>query len=254
MSRRKKSKTAPKTSQKAQKPAPQPIEAPLSAQIITAPRRFGQQLLQAETVSWQYILVVLVAAVLSGVAYAVLLRPGLNEAAAETLKAAGQSGGAMPTFLSHVTNAFGSFFLTILGALAMWGMATLLMRSEQTAWPKIAEVVSASFTLLIPLYLLVSGVVVATPTEIWMLDQAAIDQADGKLLSLQRAALVVAAGTVAAKLLLLVSLVGPLVQGWLIGQALSVSSSKGLVAGLLSAVPAVLLQVVGLAPLLLVGS
>ncbi|WP_226991471.1 hypothetical protein [Deinococcus gobiensis] len=236
-------------------PPPSPDPAPLAVDLLTAPRQFGRALGRADTAWWTYWPVPVVTALLSGVAYALLLRPGLNLAAAETLRAAGQSGSAAPTFLSHVTNAFGSLFLTFITLGLMWGLGRLgAGRGRDVRGARVPEIFSASFALLAPLYLLVAVLVLITPAASWALPPAAVQAAQGNLLELQRAALHSAAQTPAALALFFVTLLGTAAQCALAYPALRETTGSAARAALgagLPLLPALAAQLVGVAPLLI---
>lgn len=190
-------------------PAAPPPPPPLPAELLTSPGAFGLKLSQASTVAWQYWPAPVVAALLAGMAYALLMRPGLNLAAAEAL-AAGNADAFSPTVLTHVVNAFGTFFLTILTFLTMWGLGRLALKPARQA--RVPEVYSATFVLLIPLYLLVVILIFLTPASAFALNPAAVTAAQGQPLELQRAALSAAAHTPAALAFVLVTLLGTLGQ------------------------------------------
>lgn len=236
-------------------PAPSLARAPLAVDLLTAPRTFGTALGRADTVWWTYWPVPVVTALLSGVAYALLLRPGLNLAATEALRAAGQSGSAAPTFLSHVTNAFGSVFLALITLGLMWGLGRLgAGRGRDGRGARVAEIFSASFALLAPLYLLVIVLVFATPAANWALPAAALQAAQGNLLELQRAALHSAAQTPAALALFVVTLLGTAAQCALAYPALRETTGSPARAALgagLPLLPALAAQLIGVAPLLI---
>lgn len=233
-------------------PAAQP--APLPAELLTAPSSFGKKLRHADTTALQYWPAPVIAGALSGVAYALLLRSGLNLAMAEALRAAGKTGGNMPTVISHITNGFGSFFLTILTFGVMWGLGRLgAGKGPDLRGARVAEIYSASFALLVPLYLLSIVLTLFTPAAAWALNPAEVTRASGDLLELQRAGLHSAAQTPAALALLVASLLGTLGQFGLAYPALRETTGnpgKALLAVLLPLLPALALQVIAVGPLL----
>lgn len=236
-------------------PPPSPDPAPLATELLTAPRGFGLRLARSDAPWWHYWPVVVVTALLSGVAYAALLRPGLNLAATEALRAAGQGTAAAPTFLSHVTNAFGGLFLSLITAGLMGGLGRLgAGRGRDVRGARAAHVFSASFALLAPLYVLVIVLVGLTPAASWALPSAAVQTAGGQLLELQRAALHSAAQTPAALALLFVALLGTAAQCALAYPALretTGSPARAALGAALPLLPALAAQLVGMAPLLL---
>ncbi|WP_019588288.1 YIP1 family protein [Deinococcus apachensis] len=130
------------------RPAPTPPpEAPLAAELLTAPGAFFQKLRVAEPRPWRYVAPVLLAAVLAGVVYALLLRP------------VGTLAGSGAGLLTHVSNVFGTFFLTVVSAALMWGLGYLGAGREGRA----AEVYGATFALLPPLYLLLAVLLLVLP-------------------------------------------------------------------------------------------
>ncbi|WP_240738129.1 hypothetical protein [Deinococcus fonticola] len=249
MAQPKKKKAPPRNAPpRTNSPAAPPVAAPLPAELLTSPATFGARLARANTVAWQYWPAPVMAALLAGLAYALLMRPGLNLAAAEALKAAGESGALAPTVLSHIANAFGTFFLTTLTFLTMWGLGRVGIRSPQA---KVAEVYSATFTLLVPLFLLVILLILLTPASAWALSPAEISAAKGQLVDLQRAALHVASRTPAALAFVGVTLLGTLAQFALAYPALKATAGSRAMRGvLLPLLPALLIQFLGVAPLI----
>lgn len=235
--------------------APAVEPAPLAAELLTAPRGFGAKLAQADTPAWHYWPVLAVTALLAGLAYALLMRPGLNLAAQEAIKAAGQAGSATPTFLSHVTNAFGTVFLTAFTFLVMWGLGRLgTGPGPNTRGPRVAEVYSATFALLAPLYLLTIVLTLFTPAQAWALSPGEVSAAGGNLLELQRAAMHSAAQTPAALALIITSLLGTLAQFGLAYVALRETVRKdgrAALGVLLPLLPVLLIQFIGVAPLVM---
>ena len=196
-----------------------------------------------------------VAALLSGLSYALLLRPGLN-LAAEAARAAGQGAKLTPPLLTHVTNVFGSVFLTALTFGLMWGLGLLGSRlgtaAGETRRLPVAQVFSATFTLPMLLSVLTLVLIALTPAASWALDPAQVTAAHGAPLALQRAALVSAAQTPAALVLVLGSLLVTAAQCVLAGRALrgAGAGAGSWPAALLPLLPALLVQLLGFLPLL----
>lgn len=238
-----------KNTQPAVAPPPSP---PLPADILTHPRAFGQQLRQAETTSWQYWPALVVTGLLAGIAYALLVRPGLNLAAAEAARAATEKNIPLPGVLTHITNAFGTFFLTVLTFLTMWGLGRLgTGPGPDTRGPKVAEVYSATFALLPPLYLLTTALILLTPASAWALTPQQVTDAGGDALKLQQAAMHNVARTPAFLAFLLTSLLGTLAQFGLAYAALRENvGNRAIPAVLLPLLPALLIQFIGIASLL----
>ena len=240
-----------KNTQPAVAPPPSP---PLPADILTHPRAFGQQLRQAETTSWQYWPALVVTGLLAGIAYALLVRPGLNLAAAEAARAATEKNIPLPGVLTHITNAFGTFFLTMLTFLTMWGLGRLgTGPGPDTRGPKVAEVYSATFALLPPLYLLTTALILLTPASAWAFTPQQVTDAGGDALKLQQAAMHNAARTPAFLAFLVASLLGTLAQFGLAYAALRETvknNGRALLGVLLPLLPALLIQFIGIAPLL----
>lgn len=244
---------------KTKNPAPAPVpppalgEVPLPAEVLTSPGTFGEKLTNSTTVAWQYWPVPVLAGLLGGLAYALLLRPGLNLAAQEALNASAQ-GASMPTLFTHAVNVLGSFFLTALTFAVMWGLGRLGSGGNLMRPPKVAEVYSATFTLMLPLYLLVIVLTLFTPAHAWALNPADISAAQGDALKLQHAALQSAARTPAALTLMIVTLLGTLTQFSLAYPALRATTGKparALLGVLLPLLPALLIQFIAVAPLVL---
>lgn len=182
------------------------------------------------------------AALLSGLCYALLLRPGLGVAAGLA------KDTQPPLLLTHVGNGFGSVFLTVLSFAALWGFSRLAAGEEGKRLP-LAQVWSASFTLPILLALPVLGLTLLTPAP--TLDPAQVAAAQGQWLALQRVALRAAAQTPAALLLIAVTLLAPAAQCWLAYRALRpLTPRAGVIAGL-PLLPVLGLGLLGLLPLLL---
>lgn len=212
-----------------------PPAAPLPAEILRGPADFAARLAAAEPRTARYALIALLSSLLSGVAYALLVRQAVNLAASLT-----ENGP--PAFLAHVTNVFGGVFLGVCSFLLMWGVAHLVARREGRA----AEVYGATFSVYPPLYLLVAVLALLLPA-------ALPEQTTGSARELERAALRAAAYTPAATLLFAVTFLGPLVQGALAYPAfrrLTGDRGRALAASTLPLLPALLLGVVGIAALL----
>ena len=233
--------------------------------MLTRPVPFGEAAVRSGAgVYWGP---VVVAALLSGLSYALLLRPGLD-LAAQAARAAGQGAQVTPPLLTHVTNAFGSVFLTALTFGLMWGLGLLAGRvagqqegpgREAATAPgetrplPVAQVFSATFTLPILLSLLAVALTLLTPAASWAPDPAQVAAAQGSPLALQRAALASAAQTPAALVLVLGTLLGTAAQCVLAGRALrgAGAGAGAWPAALLPLLPALGLQLLGLLPLLL---
>lgn len=207
-------------------PPPPPPEAPLAAEVLTAPGAFFRKLREAEPRPWRYALPVLLAAVLAGVVYALLLRP------------VGALGGA--GFLTHVSNVFGTFFLTVVSAALMWGLGHLSAGREGRA----AEVYGATFALLPPLYLLLAVLLLVLPGP----------NLDGLTLPADWSAVLRAiSGAPLTRAAIALTLLGTLAQfvlayrGFVI---LTGSRGRALLGTLSPLVPVLLLTLVGFGPLL----
>lgn len=219
-----------------------PPAAPLAAEVLTRPAQFGAAVAQSGISAWHYWPAPALAALLSGLCYALLLRPALG-VAAESVQ-----GTPPPLLLTHIGNAFGSVFLTALSFAALWGFSRLVAGQSGRGLP-LAQVWSATFTLPILLALPVLLLTLLTPAA--ALDPAQVAAAQGQWLALQRVALRAAAQTPAALLLVAVTLLTPAAQCFLAYRALRpLSPQAGLVAGL-PLLPALGLGLLGLLPLLL---
>ncbi|SEJ14334.1 hypothetical protein SAMN04488058_104121 [Deinococcus reticulitermitis] len=227
-------------------PAPPP-PPPLAAELLSRPAAFGAEVVRSGAPAWHYWPAVLVSGLLAGLCYALLLRPGIN-LAAQT--AAGPAG--LPPVLTHVTNGLGSLFLTAVGFGVLWGLGRLgAGPGREPGGARAAQIFGASFALFVPLYLLVLALIVLTPAPAWVPDAAAVRQAGGDLLALQRAATVSAAQTPAALALILVSLLGTAAQCALAFPALRAAGGRAAPGALLPLLPALGVQLLGLLPLLL---
>lgn len=228
----------PRPSRSPRPAAPVPAPAPRPAELLTGPRTFAARLARTPPQVTRYLGAVALGSALSGVAYALLVRP------AATL-AAGLTPNGAPVLLTHVTNAFGGLFLGLLTFGALWGGAHLLARREARA----AEVYGASFALLPPLYLAVILLTLLTPAAAWVPEQAA-----GTARQVERAALRDAAHTPAALALYTAAFLGTAAQGLLAYPAfrtLGVAPARALAAAILPLLPALAVQALGLAPVLL---
>lgn len=229
-----------------------PAEAPLAAEVLSRPGPFGVAVAASGAPPWHYWPAVALAALLSGLSYALLLRPGVELAAAEA-RAAGQAAQFTPPWLTHIGNAFGNVFLTVVTFGVMWGLGRLAVRTSEASAPAVPvpQVFAATFTLPIMLSVLVLAVIFLTPASAWALDVARVDAAQGQPLLLQRAALIAGARTPAALALILASLLGTAAQCVLAARALRPLTPRAGWAALWPLLPALGLQLLGLAPLLL---
>lgn len=254
------SRASARSSKPRNKPQPQPqpqapTSAPLPAEVLTRPEAFGAAVVRSGAGVGEYWLPVLVAALLSGLSYALLLRPGLN-LAAQAAHTAGQGAKLTPPLLTPVTNVFGSVFLTALTFGLMWGLGLLGSRlgtaAGETRRLPVAQVFSATFTLPMLLSVLTLVLIALTPAASWALDPAQVTAAHGAPLALQRAALVSAAQTPAALVLVLGSLLVTAAQCVLAGRALrgAGAGAGAWPAALLPLLPALLVQLLGFLPLL----
>ena len=233
----------PRTRHRPPDPLPQVDEppAPWPTELLTGPRLFARALAPTTPVLWRYLGVVVLSSVLSGVAYALVVRHA-------TMWAATTAGTPVPSILNALIDVLGGTFLGVLTAVLMWGLGTL--GAGRAARP--AEVYGASFALLPPLWLLVIVWPLLTPAAAWITGTAATQAAGTALSGLQVAGLRAAAGTQAGQLLLLVTLLGTAAQCALAVPALATLNGKpgrAVLGGLLPLVPALLVQFVGIAPL-----
>jgi len=218
-------------------PSPPPApQAPLAAEVLTAPRAFFERLRAAEPQAWRYTAPVLLSAVLAGVLYALLLRPVVAVGAG--------AERALPAFTTHVTNAFGSIFLTVLIAALLAGLGWLGAGRAGRA----PEVYGATFAVLPPLYLLLAALLLVVPGP------EATSVAPGPdTLAAQRAALQAAAQAPLARITTLALLLAPLAQfalayrGFLV---LTGDRRRALLGTLLPLLPVLAVTALGLAPLL----
>ncbi|MFC4427584.1 hypothetical protein [Deinococcus navajonensis] len=218
---------------------PLPPAAPLAADLLRSPRQFAQRLSTTAPQPWRYLGVVALSGLLSGMAYALLVRPAANLAAQV-------AGGGPPTILTHLSNILGSTFLTALTFAVMWGLGRLGAGRNSRS----AEVYGASFVVLPPLLLLVILWILLTPGGAF--EPRGLPAGAGAALT-QQAALRAAAQTPAAWGLLLATGLGLLGQLGLAFRALGAltgSSSLAWRGVLWPALPALALQALALLPLL----
>lgn len=216
---------------------PEEPTAPLPAELLTGPGEFADRLSPTDPVGWRYLGVVMLAGVLSGVAYALLVRPAAN-LAAEAARA------APPGALTHITNVVGGMFLTVLTFALMWGLGRLGGGRESRS----GEVYGASFAVFVPLYLLVIIWTVLTPGGAF--EPAVLPAGTG---GVEDAALRTAARTPAALALLTVTLLGLGIQFALAFRAMRVltgSMPRALAGTLLPLLPALAVQLIAISPLL----
>lgn len=208
-------------------PAPLPDSgAPLPTALLSGPRIFAQHLQGVAPRWWRYAGVAALSSVLSGVAYAVLVRQAS---------------------VSPVLDVLGGTFLGALSFVLMWGLGHLGAGREGRA----AEVYGATFALLPPLWLLVIVWTLLTPAAAWAPQGAG---AGASADDLSRAALRAAGGTQAGFLLMLVALLGTLAQfGLALPALLTLTGQPGraLLGILLPLLPVLAVQLVSIAPLLI---
>lgn len=215
---------------------PPPAEAPLAAELLGAPRAFFQRLRRAEPKAWRYAAPVVLAALLAGVLYALLLRP--------VVAASAGGEGALPAFTAHVTNAFGTLFLTVLGAGLMAALGQLGAGREGRA----PEVYGATFTLLPPLYLGLALLLLVWPQPEWPAFLLASDAPERQQVTLEAVM-----RWPLARVTVLAMLLAPLAQFALASLGfltLTGDRRRALLGTLLPLLPALGLTALGLAPLL----
>ncbi|BDP42214.1 hypothetical protein DAETH_21830 [Deinococcus aetherius] len=211
---------------------PPPPQAPLPAELLGGPGAFFGRLAASEPRAWRYVAPVLLAAALSGVVYALLVRPSVG---------LGGSGGG---FLVHATNAFGTFFLTVFGYGLMAGLGFLGAGREGRA----AEVYGATFALLPPLYLLLVVLLLVLPAP--ELPSAA---SSATTFDVQRAALRAVGQSPLSRAAVALTMLGTVAQFVLAyrGFRTFTGSRRRALTGTLSPfVPVLLLTVIGFGPLL----
>lgn len=128
-------------------PAPPPA-APLAAELLSGPTSFFERLRRVLPLPWRYLGPPVLAALLAGLVYALLLRPVVGVTA--------EGAGA---FAAHAINVFGTFFLAVVGAALMAGLGHLGAGREGRA----PEVYGATFVLLPPLYLALGVLLLVLP-------------------------------------------------------------------------------------------
>ncbi|WP_104990116.1 YIP1 family protein [Deinococcus sp. NW-56] len=211
-------------------PAPPPT-APLAAELLSGPAAFFERLRQVPPLPWRYALPPVLAALLAGVVYALLLRPVVGATA---------QGAA--AFASYAVNVFGTFFLTVVGAALMAGLGWLGAGREGRA----PEVYGATFVLLPPLYLTLSVLVLLSGTDLGLI------RVDGAALSQRELLEAVMQGGL-ARVTVLLLLLAPLAQFALAYRGfltLTGDRRRALLGTLLPLLPVLAVTALGLAPLL----
>lgn len=211
-------------------PAPPPPTAPLAAELLSGPAAFFERLRQVPPLPWRYALPPVLAALLGGVVYALLLRPVVGATA---------QGAA--AFASYAVNVFGTFFLTVVGAALMAGLGWLGAGREGRA----PEVYGATFVLLPPLYLALAVLLLVLPGP------------DPKLFALGQELGQVVLGEIMRsglyRVTVLLLLLAPLAQFALAYRGfltLTVDRRRALLGTLLPLLPVLAVTALGLAPLL----
>lgn len=224
---------------KAARPAPPP-EPPLATELIRAPAAFGEALRRSAAPLWQYWPAPLLAGLLSGLSYALIVRPQV------TWLAGVNAGMALPGVFSHAVNVLGGVFLTAFALLLMWALGSL------AAGPKRAEIkllptLNASFALLLPPLLLALVLSLILAPDLSTLKPPA--GADAR--ALQTLAVRAVAQTPAAGVLIWTVLLGAAAQVTLLFLSLRGALGAGRAVGvaLLALLPLLLFQFVGVAPL-----
>lgn len=176
-------------------PPPPPPEAPLAAELLRSPTLFFERLRAVPPQPARYAAPALLAALLGGVVYALLLRPVVGVTAGQT--------NAAPAFTAHIANAFGTFFLTVVAAALMAGLGRLGAGRGGRA----PEVYGATFALLPPLYALLAALLLVLPGP----DVAALAPGE-TLLAAQRRALALVSQAPLTRVTLLLMALGTLAQ------------------------------------------
>lgn len=231
----------PKTA-KTTAPEP-PAPAPLPTELLTGPRLFAAHLKATPQVWWRYIPVVVISSALAGLAYGLLTRPA-------ALFAAEQVQAPLPGFAFLLVNLLSGIFLGLLAFGLMWGLGRLGAGRDSRP----AELYGASFALLPPLWLLSIVWTLLTPRAAFQPGAEATAQAGNVAKDLEIAALHATAQTSAAFLLLLITVLGTLAQFALAFPALKESTgrtSRALLGTLLPVLPTLVVQFIGIAPLMI---
>jgi hypothetical protein len=150
------------TAGKLSPPAPLP-EPPTPATLLVSPRSFASQLREVDLVWWRYVWVPVVAGLLGGLAYTLLVRHA-------AVFAATHSDAAAPGFATYAVNTLGTTFLSVFVFVLMWGLG----RVGSGFGGRAAEVYGASFALMPPLYLLVIVVTLLTPAAAFVPGPSAV--------------------------------------------------------------------------------
>lgn len=217
-------------------------EAPVAAALLSGPRVFATQLQPTEPQWWRYLPVVVVSSLMSGVAYTLVVRHAASFSAAAL-------GNSTPGVSTSIVNTLGSTFLGLAAFALMWGLGRLGAGKAGRA----AEVYGASFALLPPLWLMVIILSLFTPAAAALPDAATAAALKGNAEWLQRAAYHATAQTQAAFLLMAVTILGTLAQFGLAFPALLTLTgrrSRAALGVLLPFLPALIMQIANVAPLI----
>ncbi|OLV19323.1 hypothetical protein [Deinococcus marmoris] len=220
-------------------PLPDP---PTPATLLVSPRSFVRQLQEVDLVWWRYIWVAGVAGLLGGLAYTLLVRHAAAFAAANSETAA-------PNFATYAVNVLGTTFLSVFIFVLMWGFGRVGAGFKGRA----AEVYGASFALMPPLYLLVIVVTLLTPAAAFLPDAASVAGLGSDPRVLERAALAQTFQTSAGFALVMVTLLGTAAQFGFVYAAMRQLTDKPIQAvmgTLLPLLPALIIQLIGVSPLL----
>lgn len=217
-------------------------DPPTPATLLVSPRRFVAQLQEMDLVWWRYVWVPVVAGLLGGIAYALLVRHAAAFAAAN-------SDAAAPNFATYAVNVLGTTFLSVFIFALMWGFGRVGAGFKGRA----AEVYGASFALMPPLYLLVIVVTLLTPAAAFVPDAASVGALGGDPRVLERAALAQTFQTSAGFALVVVTLLGMAAQFGFVYAAfrhLTERPVQAVMGTLLPLLPALIIQLIGVSPLL----
>ncbi|KEF35533.1 hypothetical protein RDMS_01270 [Deinococcus sp. RL] len=214
-------------------PVSPPPTPPLAAELLRGPTAFFERLRPVPPLSWRYALPPVLAALLAGGVYALLLRP--------VVAATAQGAGALA---AHVVNAFGTFFLTVVGAALMAGLGHLGAGRAGRA----PEVYGATFAVLPPLYLALAALLLVWPQPDWPAGEQA-----SSVLEHQQAMVQAVMRWPLARVTVLLLLLAPLAQFVLAYRGffiLTADRRRALLGTLLPLLPVLAVTALGLAPLL----
>lgn len=221
---------------------PQALLSLLPTQILTGPKIFARQLNEVEPIGWRYAAIVLLSAVLSGIAYALLVSHAEGIIAQQTKS-------TVTGFSTFLTNVIGSVFLTGFSFTLMWALGYIGVRREGRP----AEVYGATFAIFPPLWLIIIVLTLFIPATAWAVPPEVLEKAGSDLTTLRSVAYLATMQVPVSFLMIIVTLGGTLAQFGLAVVAfkeLTGRRSRALLGILLPLIPVLAVQIIGISPLI----